>query len=294
MAGQDTGPIQPGRYNWAQEVPVLVKTQLRPYFSTASFVRMPMREGLRHIAEAGYEGVEVMVTQDPGTQEPRQLAAACKEFGVRIPVVHAPFLLITRRVWGTDPLGKIYRAVQLAEELEAPLVVVHPPYRWQVRFRRWIESSLAEFSARTGVTVAVENMFPITFGAERGLTFHAGQQLDELDANPYLVLDTSHAAVAGIDILEVYERYRDKIVHVHLSNNAGKGWDSHLPVYDEGGVLPLDEFLQLLANDGYQGTMSLELNLQPYLQDPEAMHEVLVRNREFCEAHLPVVEEASS
>ena len=271
-----------------------MKTQLRPYFSTASFVRMPMREGLRHIAEAGYEGVEVMVTQDPGTQESRQLAAACKEFGVRIPVVHAPFLLITRRVWGTDPLGKIYRAVQLAEELEAPLVVVHPPYRWQVRFRRWIESSLAEFSARTGVTVAVENMFPITFGAERGLTFHAGQQLDELDANPYLVLDTSHAAVAGIDILEVYERYRDKIVHVHLSNNAGKGWDSHLPVYDEGGVLPLDEFLQLLANDGYQGTMSLELNLQPYLQDPEAMHEVLVRNREFCEAHLPVVEEASS
>src|SRR5436309_16079129 len=95
-----------------------MNTAPRLFFSTASFVRLPMRTGFRHIAEAGYEGVEVMVTHDPGTQEPRQLAAAAKEFGVKIPVVHAPFLLITRRVWGTDPIGKIYRAVQVAEAVE--------------------------------------------------------------------------------------------------------------------------------------------------------------------------------
>src|SRR5207302_6874235 len=201
-----------------------MNTAPRLFFSTASFVRLPMRTGFRHIAEAGYEGVEVMVTHDPATQEAHLLEQASREFGLRVEVIHAPFLLITRRVWGTDPIGKIYRAVQVAEAVGAPLVVIHPPYRWQVRFRRWIEKNLAEFSARTGVTVAVENMFPITFGAERGVTFHAGQQLDELDVSPYLVLDTSHAAVAGIDLVEAYERYRDKIAHVHLSQNAGKGW----------------------------------------------------------------------
>jgi sugar phosphate isomerase/epimerase len=84
-----------------------------------------------------------------------------KEFGLGIEAIHAPFLLITRRVWGTEPTGKIYRAVHLAEEVGAALVVIHPPFRWQVRYRRWVESNLAEFSARTGVTVAVENMFPI-------------------------------------------------------------------------------------------------------------------------------------
>src|SRR5205823_4054808 len=126
---------------------------------------------------------------------------------------HAPFLLITRRVWGTDPIGKIYRAVQLAEQVEAPLVVIHPPYKWQYRFRRWIEKSLAEFSARTGVTVAVENMFPV--GGERGVTFHAGQDVDELDDYPYLVVE-------------------------------------------------------------------------------KALHEVLVRNREFCETYLPVKQRAGS
>ena len=127
-------------------------------------------------------------------------------------------------------------------------------------------------------------MFPV--GGERGLTFHAGQDLDDLDDYPYMVLDTSHAAVAGHDIIELYKRYRDKIVHIHVSNNAGKGWDSHLPVYQEG-VLPLDEFLELLVADGYRGTMSAELNLSPYLDDEKALQEVLVRNREFCETHLP-------
>jgi sugar phosphate isomerase/epimerase len=268
-----------------------VNTTLRPFFSTASFVRLPMRTGIKHLAEAGYDGVEVMVTHDPGTQEGHLLQQASRDFGVKIEVVHAPFLLITRRVWGTDPIGKIYRAVQLAEQVEAPLVVIHPPYKWQYRFRRWIEKSLAEFSARTGVTVAVENMFPV--GGERGVTFHAGQDLDELDGYPYMVLDTSHAAVAGHDIIEVYERYRDKIVHIHLSNNAGKGWDSHLPVYEEG-VLPLDQFLELLVADGYQGTMSAELNLSPYLEDEKALHEVLVRNREFCETYLPLSQRAGS
>jgi sugar phosphate isomerase/epimerase len=267
-----------------------VTAPTRSFFSTASFLRLPMREGFRHVAEAGYEGIEIMVTHDPGTQEAHLLQQASRDFGVEVSVIHAPFLLITRRVWGTDPIGKIYRAVQVAETVGAPLVVIHPPYKWQLRFRRWIEKNLAEFSARTGVTVAVENMFPV--GGERGVTFHAGQDLDELDDYPYLVLDTSHAAVAGHDILELYRRYRDKIVHVHLSNNAGKGWDSHLPVYEDG-VLPLDEFLQLLSTDGYRGTISAELDLRPYLEDEDALHEVLVRNREFTETHLPVPQHVS-
>ena len=254
-------------------------------FSTAPFFRQPLREAFRHVAGAGFEFVEVMVTQDPASQEPHLLADLCREFGLKVEAIHAPFLLVTRRVWGTDPTGKIYRAVHLAEEVGAPLVVIHPPYRWQVRFRRWVESDLAAFSARTGVTVAVENMFPIRLRAERGIRFHASQGFEELERFPYLVLDTSHAAVAGIDILETYRQYRDQIQHVHLSNNAGKGWDSHLPVYQEG-ILPMGQFLDDVGGDGFAGNISIELDLRPWMQDADALHEVMVRNREFCERRL--------
>jgi sugar phosphate isomerase/epimerase len=262
-----------------------VKPAPRLLFSTAPFFRRPLREAFRHIAEAGFSAVEVMVTQDPHTQEPHLLARLAEDFGLRVEAIHAPFLLLTRRVWGADPTGKIYRAVHLAEEVGASLVVIHPPYRWQVRFRRWVETDLAPFSARTGVTVAVENMFPIRFSGERGIRFHASQDYDDLERFPYLVLDTSHAAVSSIDIRQAYRQYRDQIQHIHLSNNAGKGWDSHLPVYQDG-VLPLGEFLEDLVADHFAGAISIELDLRQWLGDAAALHDVIVRNREFCEGRL--------
>ena len=256
----------------------------RLLLSTAPFFRSPIREAFRSAREAGFQGVEVMVTSDPDTQDAATLLRLASEFELDIRALHAPFLLLTRRVWGTDPITKIYRGAQVAGEANIPLVVVHPPYRWQTRYRRWVDRQLSDFSGRSGVTVAVENMFPVKIRGERGLRFHSSQQFEDLDRFDDLVLDTSHLAVAGFDLLEAYQRYREKVRHFHISNNAGKGWDSHLPV-DEG-VLPLDELLTTLAQDRFGGTVALELDLRPYIGDPKAVQDVLVRNREFCEELL--------
>ena len=256
----------------------------RLLLSTAPFFRYPLREAFRHAREAGYDAVEVMVTSDPATQDARRLQELAGEFGLSIRALHAPFLLLTRRVWGTDPIAKIYRATQVAEQAGIPLVVVHPPYKWQVRYRKWIDERIGDFSARSGVIVGVENMFPVKIRGDRGLRFHASQEFDDLDRYPNLVLDTSHLAVARYDVIQAFRRYREKVVHFHLSNNAGKGWDSHLPV-DEG-ILPLGALLEEIVRVGFGGTIALELDLRPYLGDDDAVKEVLVRNREFCESRL--------
>lgn len=263
-----------------------MKPAPRLQFSTAPFFRHPLRDAFRHVSAAGFGSVEIMVTADPATQEAHLLRGLAEDHDLSIETIHAPMLLFTRRVWSTDPVTKIYRSVQLAQEVGAGLVVAHPPYRWQVRYRRWIESSMAELSARTGVTVAIENMFPIRVRGDRGLTFHSSQDFEGLERFPYLVLDTSHAAVSGLDILDAIDRYKRGLVHVHVSNNAGKGWDSHLPVYD--GVLPVDRFLERLAADRFPGTVSIELDLRPYFKDDDELVEVLVKNREFCETRLGV------
>jgi sugar phosphate isomerase/epimerase len=255
-------------------------------FSTAAFFQQPLREGLRAIADAGFQAVEVMVTKDPSTQEAHLLCGLAKEFDLRVEAIHAPFLLITRRVFGSDPMSKIYRTVHLAEEVGAPLVVVHPPYRWQGAYRRWLTERLPDFRARTGIRIGVENMFPLRLRGERGVALFADQEADGLDRTHDVVLDTSHAAVAGLDLLETPGRLGSRLAHVHLSNNAGKGWDSHLPV-DEG-VLPIGEFLQKLQGNGYEGNISLELDIREHIGDADATREMLVRQRRFCEAHLPV------
>jgi len=91
--------------------------------------------------------------------------------------------------------------------------------------------------------------------------------------------------VAGLDPFEAVRRLGDRLVHVHLSNNAGRGWDSHLPL--DQGILPIAEFLDLLGTEGFSGNVSLELDLRRYLEDEAALREVLASNLALCRERLP-------
>ena len=255
----------------------------RLLFSSAAFFARPLAATFRIVAETGYSGVEVMVTKDPASQDPATMRALAKEHDLTIGAIHAPSLLVTRKVWGTDPIGKIDRAVRVAEEAEVPVVVMHPPYRWQRAYRRWLDEELPQVEARTGVTVAIENMFPVRMG-RRAVTFHANQDLDDLEGLAHLVLDTSHAAVAGHDPIEVRRRFGDRLRHVHLSDNAGRGWDSHLPPGE--GVLDLEAFCADLARSGYAHAVSLEVDLRTHLTDPIRLRAVMVEMREHAERML--------
>jgi sugar phosphate isomerase/epimerase len=252
-------------------------------FSTAAFFGRPLEETFRLAAEAGYAGVEVMVTRDPASQDPVAMRRLADRFGLTIGALHAPCLLLTRRVWGTDPVAKLERSIVAAGSAGIPLVVTHPPYRWQRSYRRWLDRTLPRRSGATGVTVAVENMFPIRV-AGRPLTFHAGQDLEALEGLEDLVLDTSHAAVADHDLLAIRRRLNGRLRHVHLSDNAGRGWDSHLPPGE--GVLPLDAFLDGLAVDGYAGAISLEVDLRRARADRVELLRTMTAMRERCEARL--------
>jgi sugar phosphate isomerase/epimerase len=228
-----------------------------------SLIPTPLHDVFPLLAESGFGSVEVMVTKDPDTRDARRLRELAGEHSLSIVAIHAPFLLMTRTVWGTDPVGKIDRALDLAESVGAPLVVLHPPYRWQTGYRRWTQERLPALEERTDVRVAVENMFPVRVRGRKVGAFHAVRTLEDLEAFDHVVPDTSYAAVAGFDLLEILTRLRTRLAHVHLSNNAGKGWDSHLPVTE--GVLPLGTFLDALAGSGFTGSVSLEIDLRRHL-----------------------------
>jgi sugar phosphate isomerase/epimerase len=252
-------------------------------FSSAAFFARPLSWTFRLAAECGYRGVEVMVTKDPESQAPHRIRTLADEFGLTVGALHAPCLLLTRKVWGTDPVRKIDRSVEAAADAGIPVVVVHPPYRWQAAFRRWLVDDLPSVEERTGVAVAVENMFPVRVGG-KDVTLHANQDLEALEGLHHLVLDTSHAAVARHDPIEVRRLFGARLRHIHLSDNAGKGWDSHLPPGE--GVLDIDGFLEDLAGSAYEGAVSLEVDLRPALGHMERLASVMVDMRERTERVL--------
>jgi sugar phosphate isomerase/epimerase len=84
--------------------------------------------------------------------------------------------------------------------------------------------------------------------------------------------------------VEAIGRMGERLAHVHLSNNAGRGWDSHSPL-DEG-VLDLGRVLETLAARGYRGAVSLEIDLRNHIKDERALRRVLTQSRELCTSRL--------
>lgn len=86
-------------------------------------------------ATLGYSGVEVMVGTDAMSQDLSTLQGLTDHYQIPVLAIHAPCLLITQRVWGTEPWGKLERARDVAQVLGAKTVVVHPPLSLAARLR---------------------------------------------------------------------------------------------------------------------------------------------------------------
>jgi sugar phosphate isomerase/epimerase len=80
----------------------------------------------------------------------------------RVPVtaIHVPCLVITQPVWGWNPITKLERSVDLAKQVGARTVVVHPPFRWQREYEARFRTEVRRFNEANGgeIEVAVENI----------------------------------------------------------------------------------------------------------------------------------------
>lgn len=266
---------------------------MRILASTGPLFARPLDWALGVMAEAGFDGVELMVTQDPATQEPERVVDAMRTEGIAVPVVHGPFLLITRRVFDTDLVTKARRSLELAGHVGADLMIVHPPFRWQRGFHRWLLEDSDVEAAALDTRVGVENLYPVNVRG-RSVRFHRYTQPEHLLPFTNVVLDTSHLGVAGVDLVAAYDQLWDRIAHLHVSDYRGEGKDSHAPLGH--GVLPLARFLQRVARDSPdpsspraevdrsgEASITLELDCRPYLDDRAALVGYLRQERRKCE-----------
>jgi sugar phosphate isomerase/epimerase len=259
-------------------------SQLPPVLAaTGPFFMFSLEETFELIAEAGFDGAELMITQDRVSQDPHRLGALAARYGVPVPAVHGPFLVATWLVFGTDPKGKIDRCVRFAEAAKVSTVVIHPPYRWQTAYAAWLDDAIPRIREETGITIAVENMFPVNVNG-RALRFFSGTMPAELARWPSLTLDTSHLAVAGGDLMAAWEELADRVVHLHVSNNDGRGRDTHGLL--DRGVLPVPEFLEEVGAARFGGAVTLELDVRTWADDRPALLDVLRENLDIARLHL--------
>ena len=106
----------------------------RVALSTASVYPESTASAFEIAARLGYDGIEVMVSTDLVSQDVSALQRLSVYHELPIVAIHAPCLLITQRVWGTEPWGKLERSAEMAAQVGAEVVVVHPPFRWQKEY----------------------------------------------------------------------------------------------------------------------------------------------------------------
>lgn len=230
----------------------------------------------------GYDGVEIMVGTDAISQDADALRSLMDHYQVPVLSIHAPCLLVTQRVWGTDPWGKLLRAQQAAERLGASTVVVHPPFRWQRDYAKGFLQGLVDMEQHTNVTFAVENMFPWRAGPGGLAAYSPGWDVRDEDYR-FTTVDTSHTSVSRTDPIELARDLGDRVGHVHLADGTGSARDEHL--IPGRGNQPVAEFLGHLAEVGFAGSVIVEVSTRGAGSRP-ARQELLTEALDFARRHL--------
>ena len=255
IPGPAAGERRPGEARGAHEG-VRVPTA-RVALSTASVYPESTADAFEIAARLGYDGVEVMVWTDPVSQDVTALRRLSDYHQVPVLAVHAPCLVITQRVWGTDPWPKLVRAQEAAEALGAETVVVHPPFRWQRDYVRRFVGGIRDLAGESAVRFAVENMFPLR-ARGREVSPYAPDWDPTLEDFRDFTLDLSHTSVSRSDALEMRAVMGDRLSHVHMADGSGSARDEHL--VPGRGTQPCAQVLEDLAAGDFAGLVVCEVS----------------------------------
>ena len=253
--------------------------------STASVYPESSAHAFAYAADLGYDTVEVMVGIDALSQQTSAVQQLSEHHEIPISAVHAPCLLFTQRVWGTEPWGKLERSAEMAAEVGADVVVVHPPFRWQKDYSRDFVNGIAALENSTGVAFAVENMYPWRASTKRGVEMYLPGW--DPSGEPYAntTIDLSHAAIAASDPISMAKRLGERLRHVHLTDGSGSAKDEHLvPGRGSMGAAP---FLRYLVKAGFSGEVIVEINTRRCTTREERELD-LRESLDFAREHLAV------
>jgi sugar phosphate isomerase/epimerase len=245
---------------------------LRFSLSTGTLYPYPLRLVFRWARAAGFDAVELVVNPEAiarGGQAVRRLA---QEEGVDLLCVHPTVVPLPG--W-RERRGGLEPTIRLARDAGAELVVMHIPRSESLdegeglAFRQRIQAWQARL-AGGGPQLAVENK-AIRAESQRRYALSPLDQLrafaDRYDLG--LVLDTTHAATAGEDLLHARELFDGRLANVHLSDMGGQVPLRALPGarqwlgehrFPGAGDLALGRLVAGLGESGYAGPLTLEVS----------------------------------
>ena len=218
-----------------------------------------MNEELHLLADIGFDSV---FTTFADREQTECYAKAIAEAGLEYSSVHAPFKGINA-IWqegeeGEAMLQKLCDSVEGCKEFGIPVAVVHlssgdnAPCINDLGHRRW--DKLVDCAVKNNVTLALENQRKL---ANIAFMFEVYDSVEQVR----FCWDTGHEAcfAGGREYMPLFGK---KLVYTHIHDNFRRhGEDLHLIPFE--GSINFDRVAQLLKQYDYQGTLTLELKVNP-------------------------------
>jgi sugar phosphate isomerase/epimerase len=238
-----------------------MSTGLKISLSSGSLFTLPMRRAFELSAEAGFDGVELIINQDFQRVNPVKFVRSLQEIAP-INSIHAPFMPLDG--WG-GPIQSLFHSIELAADTGIPLVNFHPP-SWmglEIGFWRWLYR-IRDFQKEIGldgeVLVTIENMPCVgRFKLNPNILSATGDMITFIhDHNLFLTFDTTHMGSGKANFINDFYLFYEsgRIRNIHFSD-YGFDREHLIPGH---GHLPLTRFLNHLKQTDYKGCVTLEVS----------------------------------
>ena len=245
---------------------------LKISLSSGSLFTLPMRRAFELSAEAGFDGVELIINQDFQRVNPVKVVRSLQEIAP-INSIHAPFMPLDG--WG-GPIQSLFHSIELAADTGIPLVNFHPP-SWmgmEIGFWRWLYR-IRDFQKEIGldgeVLVTIENMPCIgRFKVNPNILAATRDMVSFIhDHNLFLTFDTTHMGSGKANFINDFYLFYEsgRIRNIHFSD-YGFDREHLIPGH---GRLPLTRFLNHLKNTDYQGCVTLEIDPHEFPKNEEVI-----------------------
>ena len=179
--------------------------------------------------------------------------------------IHSPFMDVNiaavQDKSRLNSINQIKESIDLANEIDAEAVVVHPGLGSFLARKYFIDKvyqfandsikELGEYGKDLGVLTTIENM-----PAFEGMLYNNMQDLHELlvSLDMSMTLDIGHANHVGYSAEAMYF---DSIKHIHCHDNFGDD-DSHLALGE--GSIELNTIINTLEKNNFDGIYIIEVN----------------------------------